>query len=256
MNLKSVDINCDLGESYGRNFYAIDEALMPYISSCNIACGFHSGDPQTLVRTLRLARDNQKCIGAHISYPDLMGFGRHSMIIPPEPFDAMILYQLSAISGITKYIGTELHHVKLHGALYNDTNQSLALSQRVVNILKKWPTDLALYCPAHSQLYQLAQSEGIRVLAEVFIDRKYAASGALVPRSRGSEALNSIDQAIEQLTSLLQHQSVTTIDGTIIPMTVDTLCIHGDHASSIDLAKKVHETLSSLNISLQSPCNQ
>ncbi|WP_236969126.1 5-oxoprolinase subunit PxpA [Membranihabitans marinus] len=250
---RKIDINCDLGESYGHFKVGDDVEMMSLISSCNIACGFHGGDPLTIERSIALAAQHEVQIGAHISYPDLMGFGRRSMKIPPLELKAIIKYQLSALYGMAWIQGIPIQHVKLHGALYNDANLSEEIAQTVVQTLIDWPLELALYCPAHSLLYNIAQNHHIEVMAEAFIDRKYLANGQLKPRNQIGSVIHSLSEALEQLEEIVIKNKVKVDDGSYIPLQAQTICLHGDHSDAIKLAKAVKNRLSELNITMESP---
>ncbi|WP_236973782.1 5-oxoprolinase subunit PxpA [Membranihabitans maritimus] len=252
METSTIDINCDLGESYGRFQIGNDERMMDYISSCNIACGFHGGDPHTIQESIRWALSKNVAIGAHVSYPDLMGFGRRSMKIVAKELYSIICYQISALSGMITLQSGRLHHLKLHGALYNDANNSEEISKVVIEVLKNWPEELWLYCPDQSVLARTARKENIKICREVFIDRRYEYSGELTSRTKKGAVIKNQRDSIDQLTTIIEDNKVKTYNGGSISLFADTVCLHGDHNDSAALAKKVNEVLESKGVWIKS----
>ena len=207
--LISLDINCDMGESFGRYFLGNDEALMPWISSANIACGFHGGDPSVMAKTVRLALSHGVSIGAHPGLPDLAGFGRRSMAVSPEEVESMVLYQMGALAAFTRAEGGELHHVKAHGALYHMAGNDASVAAAIARAVHRFDAGLKLYVMAGSEMVAVGKKHGLSVVEEVFIDRRYRSGQALVPRKEVGAVIDSEISAIGQLQMLLEGQGIS-----------------------------------------------
>ena len=236
-------INCDMGESYGRWTLGNDELIMPHIDMANIACGFHAGDPSVIRRTIELAAKHKVKLAAHPSYPDQQGFGRRSMKMAANELKDMLCYQIAAVSGMARFHGSEVTHVKPHGALYNDMMASAELMQTVIETIAALGSDFILVLQGTSQWqthHSLATKHGISLCFEAFSDRGYQDNGLLVPRSEPGALLDK-DAAIGQSMAMLQHQQVTTNTGQVLPLHIDTLCIHGDGEHAVEIAKKLSE---------------
>ncbi len=238
-----TDINCDMGESYGRFRLGNDEAVMPYITSCNIACGFHAGDPLTMERTLLLAKKHGVHAGAHPSFPDLAGFGRRPMKLPPEELRSLLVYQISALKGMAQSLGMKIRHVKPHGALYHtvstDEEAACAFTEAVYAI----DPELLVFGPAqmpegkNKALFNACREKGLRYLHETFADRNYLDDGSLVPRSHPRAMLHNPEEIAKRARLMLHEKTVTTLSGKKIPLHTDTLCLHGDHPRATEIAK-------------------
>ena len=231
-----MQINCDLGESFGNWKTQSDELVMPYIHMANIACGFHAGDPNVMVDTVALAKQHGVKIGAHPSYPDLQGFGRRSLSMSREEIEACLLYQLGALQGICVSQQVALSYVKPHGALYHDILLNPELALGVLSAIKKFDPQLSLVVMAgnnHAQLAELAATAGISLWFEAFIDRAYGDDGRLVPRAQAGAILQTADEIIHQMVSLKNNGWVETISGNRIEMPADTLCLHGDNPLAV-----------------------
>jgi UPF0271 protein len=250
--MKFVDINCDLGESYGHARVGQDEVLMPMLSSANIACGLHGGDPATMHRTVRLAQSHGVSIGAHPSYPDLAGFGRRRMDLSQQEVYDYMLYQIGALSGFVRAAGERICHVKPHGALYNEAARNPEVAAAIVNAVLYFDRDLVLFGPVGSAMEAAAHESGIRYYREVFADRTYQADGSLTPRSHPSSMINDPSQAIRQMDDILFRGFVTTIDGHQIPMSGDTICIHGDGPHAFDILSALHRHLRDIGFEITS----
>lgn len=250
--MKFVDINCDLGESYGHARVGQDEVLMPMLSSANIACGFHGGDPGTMHRTVRLAQSHGVSIGAHPSYPDLAGFGRRRMELSPQEVYDCMLYQIGALSGFVHAAGERLCHVKPHGALYNEASKNPELASAIVNAIFYFDRELVLFGPASSAMEQAAHQVGIRFFREVFADRTYQADGSLTPRSLAGSIISEPSAAIRQVDDILLRGVVTSIDGHQIPMEGDTICIHGDGPHAFEILSSLHRHLRDIGFEITS----
>ncbi len=228
-------LNCDLGESYGSWTMGLDNQVMPFINQANIACGFHGGDPLTIRKTLALAKQHRVTVGAHPSYPDLVGFGRRSMNLTAQELTATVLYQVSALDGMARCEQLQLSYVKPHGALYNDMMASVDVRSTIMQAIATYhrPVTLMLQAtPSAEQHREEARHYGIELLFEAFADRCYDTNGALVPRSK-PEAVHSRDKMLAQVRQLRDKGTVTTVDGTHIKLYPDTLCVHGDNAQGV-----------------------
>lgn len=249
--LLSIDINCDLGENYGLQKNSHDHLLMPYISSCNIACGFHSGDPLTISNTIQLAKDHQVSIGAHPSFPDLQGFGRRHMDMSASEIKAAVTYQISAVKGMVEAQGLTLHHVKPHGALYNTCAINELYASAVIEAIQSVDKTLILYGLADSLMAQLAKSKHIPFYNEVFIDRAYEDNLRL--RSRQfADSLLTHDDAMAQLDLFISKRSVKTMSGLTKPISIDTICIHSDTPGAVGIVKSIYANLIKSNIEINS----
>lgn len=252
MTKYQIDINCDLGERNHMLFPHHIE-ILDYISSCNIATGFHAGDPYTILKTIQEARLREVAIGVHPSYPDKAGFGRISMEIPADELYASLVYQTSALYGICKLAGARLHHIKLHGALYHDAHSKEEVANVVISFMLNWMHPLMLYGQEGSILEKLAVKNGIKWVAEGFIDRRYGKDGTLLSRNLKGALIEEPEASITQALNLIRYHKVQTIDGHEIDMNVRTLCIHGDQSGAISLARQLQNTLKDQEITIRSP---
>ena len=217
---KTIDLNCDMGESYGAWKMGADAEVMPYISSANIACGFHAGDPATIRRTVRLAVDRGVAIGAHPSLPDLMGFGRRAMKITPQDMYDLVLYQAGAVEAFARAAGARLHHVKCHGSLYNMAATDQGLSEAMVRAVKDLGADVILYVLSKSKNHQIAIESRVRVAGEVFADRGYSDDGTLAPRDRPGGMIEDAKVSVKQALAMVEEGYVTSLSGKRVPVTV------------------------------------
>ncbi|MEO0898367.1 MAG: 5-oxoprolinase subunit PxpA [Bacteroidota bacterium] len=243
-----IDINCDMGESYGHFTVGNDEAIMPYISSCNLACGFHGGDPLTMMKSLELAQAHQVRIGAHPGFQDVAGFGRRFMQLQPDEFLSMLCYQVSALMGMAEYVGSKVHYIKAHGAMYAWVNHDENAAQIMLKVASTF--DLAIMGKPHSLLHSLAETKDISFIREGFADRKYLHDGKLQKRSEEGAVLSSEHDIIEQVSRLLQEIPLQTADSASLKVEVDSICIHGDHSHSPRNARLIHNLLQELEIQL------
>ncbi|SAI49105.1 LamB/YcsF family protein [Bordetella ansorpii] len=247
----TLDMNCDMGESYGAWHMGNDEAVLKHVSSANIACGFHGGDPGTMRKTVAAALANGVAIGAHPSLQDLAGFGRRTIqISPQEAYDAMV-YQVGALAGVAASQGARLHHVKAHGALYNMAAKDLELARALCQAVRDVDGDLVLYGLAGSRWIEAAASVGLRVAQEVFADRTYQADGSLTPRSRADAMITDLDQSIQQVLGMVRDGVVQATDGARVPLRPDTLCIHGDQPGAEAFAAGIRKALQEAGIEVR-----
>lgn len=241
--MRSVDLNCDLGEGYGIYRKGRDEALLDVVTSANIACGFHAGDPAVMRRTVQLCLEKGVEIGAHPGLPDLQGFGRREMRITPQEAHDMTIYQIGALYGFVKAAGGELHHVKPHGALYNMAAANPELALAIAEAVYRIDPILVIYGLSGSELIRAGERIGLRTASEVFADRTYQEDGALTPRSSDSALIHDEAAAAEQALRMVRQGSVLTTRGTEVKMKADTVCIHGDGERAVEFAWKIRKTL-------------
>ena len=246
MNQLKIELNCDMGESYGRYRIGNDAAIMPYINSCNLACGYHAGDPLTIQKTIDLAIQHQVKIGAHPSYPDLSGFGRRSMQIPQEELTAMLLYQIGALKSMVELQGAALTYVKPHGALYNDAYQNKAVANAIFRAVQAF--DLPLMGLAASPIQQWATAANIPFIAEGFADRRYTQEGFLQARSTPGAVLQHPDEVAEQVLAFAMEQAIQTANNKSIVIPVQSICIHGDNPAALDILKCIHHIFNAKNL--------
>lgn len=240
-----IDINCDMGESFGPYRMGEDEAIIRHITSANIACGFHAGDPRVMARTVALARDHGVAVGAHPGYPDLVGFGRRNLETEPGQVKHDLLYQIGALSAFTRTAGVPLRHVKPHGALYNLAARHERIAGEVVDAVLSYDPELILFALAGSLLAEMAASRGLRVAREIFPDRAYLANGQLAPRSMEGAVIHDSETVKTRLLQLLSTGRMECIDGGEIRLEVDTICIHGDTPGASSLAASLKALLES-----------
>ena len=243
---KKIDINCDMGESYYDKRIGNDSKIIPYISSCNIACGFHGGDPLTIRKTIELAIKNNVKIGAHPSYFDLEGFGRRKITLDSDELESIILYQVSALKGITESYGIKLHHVKTHGALYNMASIDNNIAETIVQTIKKIDPELKLYGPSKMKWKEISEKHNIKYISEVFSDRNYNDDLSLVDRHNKNSMITDISDSIEHLSRIINQGKVKTINNKLIDIDVDTVCIHGDQPNAFIFAKTIYNTFKSI----------
>nr|WP_171588151.1 5-oxoprolinase subunit PxpA [Pelistega europaea] len=239
----TIDLNCDMGESFGAWKMGHDEQIMPYIQSANIACGFHAGDAHIMRKTVALAIQHGVKIGAHPGLNDLAGFGRRNIPITPEQAYDLVVVQIGALAAVAKSQGSKLHHVKPHGSLYNMAANNEALAKAIAQAVLDVDGSLVLYALANSLSAQVATQMGLCVKQEVFADRTYQDNGLLTPRNQPNAMITDIDKAIQQVLSMVKEGCVVTTSGKVIPIQADTLCIHGDQANALVFAQGIHTAL-------------
>lgn len=240
---KTVNLNADLGESFGAWEMGSDADMLATVNSANIACGFHAGDPLVMRRTLSLARKAGVSVGAHIAYPDLQGFGRRPMTIPAPELEAIILYQLAALAGMARTEGLTMSHVKPHGALSNMACLDPALAATVVAAIKDFDPALILLAPALSKLAEAGYLAGLPVVEEIFADRAYLDDGQLVPRSRPDAMIHGAEASLAHVTAMLDEQALISVTGKRLPCTIGSICVHGDGPDAVRTARFLREEL-------------
>jgi len=248
--MPTIDLNSDLGESFGQWSMGDDAAMLDIVTSANVACGFHAGDPAGILRTLEAAAAKGVTIGAHVAYPDLVGFGRRNMDIASDELSADVIYQIGALQALATAAGTAVRYVKPHGALYNtiahDTRQALA----VIEAVRVVDSTLVLVALAGSPLIELARRESLTCIAEAFADRAYTPQGTLVSRREPGAVLHDAEQVARRMLRLVQSGEVEAIDGSITRIEADSICVHGDSPGAIQMAREVRQLLERSGVSL------
>ncbi|MDO4267487.1 MAG: 5-oxoprolinase subunit PxpA [Eubacteriales bacterium] len=241
--MNHIDLNCDLGESFGAYTIGLDEQVIPFITSANVACGYHAGDPLVMKKTVELCKENQVCVGAHPGYPDLMGFGRRNMAVKPEEAKAYVMYQTGALKAFCDGAGVRLHHVKPHGALYNMAGKDYALARAVAEAVQTVDPELVLLALSGSQMLQAARDIGLPCASEVFADRAYLRDGSLVPRTQPGAMIEDEDEAVRRVVRMALEGRVTALDGTDIDIKADSVCVHGDGPKALAFVEKIRAAL-------------
>jgi UPF0271 protein len=246
-----IDLNADVGESFGPWRIGQDEELVPLVTSVNVACGFHAGDPLVIESTIRLAVTAGVAVGAHPGYPDLQGFGRRALDLPPAELEAVVLYQVAAVAGIARALGTELRHVKAHGALYNRAARDPSVALPIARAIRRLSADLMFVGLAGSAMVTVAREEGLRVAEEAFADRGYRADGSLVPRDQPGALLPGPTETAAQAVSIARDGRVATVDGGWLELRADTICLHGDTPEAPERARAVGEALAAVGVEVR-----
>jgi UPF0271 protein len=249
--MKKIDLNCDMGESYGAWKMGADSEVMPFITSANIACGFHGGDPATIRKTVRLAVDNGVAIGAHPSLPDLMGFGRRVMRVSPQEMYDLVVYQAGAVEAFARAAGAKLHHIKCHGALYNMAAIDEGLSEAMVRAAKD--LGVMLYVLSNSKNFSIAKKAGIPVAGEVFADRGYSDDGTLAPRDKPGGMIEDKQESVKHALRMVEEGHVVSLSGKKVPVAADTLCLHGDQPGAAEFAKAIRKAFTDRGITIAAP---
>jgi 5-oxoprolinase (ATP-hydrolysing) subunit A len=239
----SVDLNCDLAESYGYYKIGNDKEVLKQITSANIACGYHAGDHNVMMETVKMAKAFGVKIGAHPGFPDLHGFGRREMKVSNEEIYNMTVYQIGALAAIAKACGTKVNHVKPHGALYNMAAKDRGIAEAIAGAVADVDSSLVLFGLADSSLVKAGMKRGLPVAHEVFADRTYQPDGSLTPRSQMNAMIHDSDLAISRVVRMVREGKVEAVDGTDIEIKADTICIHGDEPQALDFAVALKEEL-------------
>ena len=240
---KKIDLNCDMGEGFGVWQMGDDFSLLDYIDSTNIACGWHAGDPERMKNLVAAAIQKNVFIGAHPSLPDLIGFGRREMAVTPNDVYNYVMYQAGALKAFIDSMNGNLHHVKPHGALYNQAAKDIELAKAIALAVKDLGGDVILYGLAGSCYVEAANAVGVQLWQEVFADRRYTSQGYLVPRSEVGALIEDEDEAAQQAVRMASSNEVLSIDQKLVKLQADTLCIHGDGPSALDFARKIRSLL-------------
>jgi UPF0271 protein len=247
-----IDINSDVGESFGAYTIGRDAGLMKSITSANIAAGFHGGDPSVLRETIRLAKTHGVAVGAHPGFPDLVGFGRRELSVTPKEAEDMVLYQVAAVAGVAKAEGVPVQHVKPHGALFNMAARSAELAAAIARAVAAFDGSLILFGLPGSEILKAGRAAGLRVAAEVFADRAYEADGSLASRRKPGSVIHDPAAVVARAVRMVSDRSVVAIDGTVVPLDADTMCVHGDTPGSDDLAAQIRAGLEAAGVTVKS----
>lgn len=249
--MPTIDINSDLGESFGAWSMGDDDAMLDIVTSANVACGFHAGDPAGILRTLKAAAAKNVTIGAHVAYPDKVGFGRRKMDLASDELTADVIYQIGALQSLAKAAGTSVRYVKPHGALYNtiahDRRQALA----VIAAIRAIDPTLILVALAGSDLIELARNEGLQCVAEAFADRAYTPQGTLVSRREPGAVLHDPQLVAQRMLRLVEDGTIEAIDGSRTRIQADSICVHGDSPAAVEMARELRRVLEHANLSLR-----
>jgi 5-oxoprolinase (ATP-hydrolysing) subunit A len=248
-----IDLNADVGESYGAYRYGDDPGVLPCVSSANIACGFHAGDPAVMRTTVQLALQHGVAIGAHPGFQDLSGFGRREMQLTGAEVENLVAYQIGALAGIAAAEGVRLSHVKPHGALYNMAARDTALADAIARGVRGVDASLVLFGLSGSQLVAAGERAGLRVASEVFADRGYWPDGSLAPRRTPGAVITEVADVVRRAVGMVTSQSVTGVDGAELRVKADTICIHGDTPGAPALARAVRQALTAAGIEVLPP---
>jgi UPF0271 protein len=247
-----IDINCDMGESFGPWPMGADDQVMPHITSANIACGAHAGDPQVMRRTVRLARDAGVAVGAHPGFADLQGFGRREMQVPPQEVEDSVLAQIGALAAIARAERTALRHVKAHGALYNMAARSRPLADAIARAIAAFDPSLIMFGLPGSAMLDAGRDAGLRVAAEGFADRAYQPDGSLTPRSQPGAVIHDPDAVVSRAVRMVREGIVLTASGQEIPLRIDTICVHGDTPGAHQLTRRIRAGLEAAGVAVRS----
>ncbi|MDJ1498835.1 5-oxoprolinase subunit PxpA [Cytophagaceae bacterium DM2B3-1] len=249
--MHSIDLNCDMGESFGPWKMGNDLQILNYVSSVNIACGFHAGDADTMRKTVAAAMEKNVAIGAHPGFPDLQGFGRRNMQLSSEEVYNIILYQIGALAAFVKVAGGRLHHVKPHGALYNMAAKDSSLSSAIAQAIKDFDPSVIVYGLSGSFLISESQKLGLKTASEVFADRTYQQDGSLTPRNQPFALIEDTTQSLKQVLKMVKEQQVVTPSTIPVPIQADTICIHGDGKHAVDFAQAINTLFQEHSITIQ-----
>lgn len=251
---KWIDLNCDLGESFGAYTIGMDEEVIPYITSANVACGYHASDPVVMANTVAMAKKAGIRVGAHPGYPDLMGFGRRNMNVSPTEAKAYVLYQLGALGAFCTAGGMELTHVKPHGALYNMAGKDEKLAMAICEAIAEYDSRLVLLALSGSRMIEAANRKGIRAASEVFADRAYEEDGSLVARTKPGAMITDEGEAIARVVRMAKESKVTAITGKDIDIQADSVCVHGDGSKALEFVRQIRGELTREGIAIRPFC--
>ncbi len=243
-----VDLNADLGEGAGH-----DEDILEFVSSASIACGFHAGDPTLISASIRAAHELEVAVGAHPSFPDRANFGRTEMALPLDEISSVVMYQLGAFQALARAAGTEMNHVKAHGALYNMAARDRSLAEVIVNAVIALDPKLILFVPPGSVFERVAKERGLQTAREVFADRNYMPDGSLVSRSSPDAFVRDPVEAAERVIRMLKEQKVRAIDGADVSVAAETICVHGDNPEAVEFVQKLRARLTSEEVMIAAP---
>jgi 5-oxoprolinase (ATP-hydrolysing) subunit A len=251
--MQRVDLNCDMGESFGTWTIGADSAVLPHVTSANIACGFHGGDPSVMRATVRAAAAHQVAVGAHPGLPDLVGFGRRDLAVTPQEVYDMVVYQVGALQAVARAAAVPLRHVKPHGALYNMAAGRRELADAIAAAVRDVDDALIFVGLAGSALIEAGRAAGLHIASEVFADRNYQPDGTLVPRRLASALVTDVETAVQRTVRMVREGCVTAIDGSDVVLHADTICIHGDAPDAAAFARRIRAALQAAGIAVMAP---
>lgn len=249
--MAAVDLNCDLGESFGDYTIGMDASLMPYITSANVACGYHAGDAVVMERMARLCRENGVAIGAHPGFPDLQGFGRRNMAVTPQEAKVYVQYQVGALLAFCREQGLNLHHVKPHGALYNMAAKDYDLAEGICLGIRAAAPDTVVLGLSGSEMIRAAEAVGLKAANEVFADRAYQSDGTLVPRKQPGAMIEDEEEAIARVIRMVTQGKVRANDGADISIRADSVCVHGDNPRALDFTSRIRKALEAAGVEVK-----
>ncbi len=250
--MPAIDLNCDLGESFGAYKMGLDEEVLPYVTSANIACGFHGGDPMVIEQTVALCKKYGVRAGAHPGFPDLAGFGRRNMGLTPREVKTSVMYQIGALNAFCRGAGIKLYHVKPHGALYNMAAKDYELAKAICQAIREVDDSLVLLALSNSEMLRAAKDTGVSAASEVFADRAYERDGSLVPRSRKGAVIEDEELALKRVIRMAKEGVVEAIDGSTIFIDADSVCVHGDGRKALEFVKRIREGFLEAGIEVKS----
>lgn len=246
-----IDLNCDLGESFGNYKIGMDEEVIPLISSANVACGYHASDPMVMQKTIAMTKKFGTAVGAHPGFPDLMGFGRRNLSVSPAEAKAYTLYQLGALDAFCRTQGVKLQHVKPHGALYNMAAKDYELARGICEAIYEFDKDLIVLALSGGQLIRAGQDIGLRTALEFFSDRAYEEDGTLVNRRKEGAVITDENEALARVVRMVKENKLTAITGKDISIKADSVCVHGDGVKALEFVKKIREKLTDEQIAIK-----
>lgn len=247
-----IDLNSDIGESFGVYTLGLDREVLQYVSSANIATGWHAGDPLIMDDTVQTCKELGVAVGAHPGYPDLMGFGRRKMDVTPKEARAYMLYQLGAMNAFAAAHGVPVQHMKLHGAFYNTACVTPHLADAIIDAMESYGRSVSIMALSGSYLARTALDKGLPVIQEVFADRGYTEEGTLVPRNEPGAFIKDPKEALERILQMIEYGEVTTASGAVIPIVADSVCVHGDNPEAVQFVRQLREGLEQSGITV---CN-
>ena len=246
-----IDLNCDLGESFGNYKIGMDEEVIPLISSANVACGYHASDPIVMQKTIAMTKKFGTAVGAHPGFPDLMGFGRRNLSVSPAEAKAYTLYQLGALDAFCRTQGVKMQHVKPHGALYNMAAKDYELARGICEAIYEFDKDLIVLALSGGQLIRAGQDIGLRTALEFFADRAYEEDGTLVNRRKEGAVITDENEALARVVRMIKENKLTAITGKDISIKADSVCVHGDGVKALEFVKKIREKLTDEKIAIK-----
>ncbi|NLA76555.1 MAG: LamB/YcsF family protein [Clostridiales bacterium] len=245
-----IDLNCDLGESFGAYKIGLDDKILPFISSANVACGFHASDPLVMSETVKNAAKSGAAVGAHPGFPDLMGFGRRNMNVSAAEAKAYISYQIGALDAFCRANGVKLRHIKPHGALYNMAAKERSLADAICEAVYEYDNSLILLGLSGSMLLEAAKAKGLPYASEVFADRAYEEDGSLVARTKEGAVIKDEDEAVNRVIRMVTQGTVEAITGKVVPIKADSVCVHGDNEKALAFVMKIRASLESSGVKI------